>query len=291
MAVKSSPVQHEEVDYAELCAKMQARIVSMEQDHQQRSLEQQHRYEEVIRHLASQVDDLKQGAPRLAQAEGSFGAIERREIPSAFTGDGAHWIQSSDPSEYIRMIVDLYGSLSDVTTAFQMVLLQNQKREDEQRESLERALASLDVKQQVQRQEEASFAAHDPLAGTQAAEALGPHLSPLSFREARNHVDSQFPSNNLGADDREDTETNIRSCRAPLENFDSADALSRHLAGLKVCPAQMCIGHFDSLIQLYHMQGISMAAGKQIDALLGVKVMHHFLSRPYNPLWHHAAVL
>ena len=48
-------IQHEEVDYAELCTRMQAQLASMEAEFRQRHQEQQQRYEDVIRQLAAQV--------------------------------------------------------------------------------------------------------------------------------------------------------------------------------------------------------------------------------------------
>ena len=53
MHVKSNPVQHEEVDFAELCTRMQAQMADMEKTFYQRELEQQERYEAVIAELVS----------------------------------------------------------------------------------------------------------------------------------------------------------------------------------------------------------------------------------------------
>ena len=55
MHVKSNPVQHQEVDYAELCTRMQAQIAEMEKTFYHRELEQQERYEAIVTELVSQV--------------------------------------------------------------------------------------------------------------------------------------------------------------------------------------------------------------------------------------------
>ena len=55
MAVKSTPVQHEELDYAELCARLQQQLSVMESDMTRRMTEQQQRYESIINELRSQV--------------------------------------------------------------------------------------------------------------------------------------------------------------------------------------------------------------------------------------------
>jgi hypothetical protein len=55
MSVKTVPVQHAEVDYAEMCAALQARVNEMDGVMTQRLLEQQEMYEATIRDLNNQV--------------------------------------------------------------------------------------------------------------------------------------------------------------------------------------------------------------------------------------------
>jgi hypothetical protein len=55
MHVKSNPVQHEEVDFAELCTRMQAQMAEMEKSFYHREMEQQERYEAIVAELISQV--------------------------------------------------------------------------------------------------------------------------------------------------------------------------------------------------------------------------------------------
>ena len=55
MAVKITPIAHEEVDYAEMCAKLQAQINSMEGKMTEKLLEQQEQYEKTITELNKEV--------------------------------------------------------------------------------------------------------------------------------------------------------------------------------------------------------------------------------------------
>lgn len=58
MAVKSTPVKHEEIDYAEMCATLQAKVNAMEGLMTERLLAQQEEYDRAIRDLSGQVSVL-----------------------------------------------------------------------------------------------------------------------------------------------------------------------------------------------------------------------------------------
>lgn len=55
MAVKSTPVQHEEVDYAELCTRLQQQVNTMESTMTRKLNEQQEKYEAIIAELREEV--------------------------------------------------------------------------------------------------------------------------------------------------------------------------------------------------------------------------------------------
>jgi hypothetical protein len=55
MAVKITPIPHEEIDYAEMCAKLQSQINAMEGKTMEKLLKQQTVYEETIQSLAKEV--------------------------------------------------------------------------------------------------------------------------------------------------------------------------------------------------------------------------------------------
>jgi hypothetical protein len=57
MAVKITPIPHEEVDYAEMCAKLQAQVNSMEGIWTEKLVSQQEIYENTIRSLNQQLED------------------------------------------------------------------------------------------------------------------------------------------------------------------------------------------------------------------------------------------
>lgn len=58
MAVKSAPLRHEEVDYAEMCATLQARVNSMEGEVTARLLKQQEHYEGIIEDLTNKLEKI-----------------------------------------------------------------------------------------------------------------------------------------------------------------------------------------------------------------------------------------
>lgn len=55
MAVKTTPVQHEEIDYAEMCARLQERIGNMEGEMNRKLQEQQQQYESMLETLRQEV--------------------------------------------------------------------------------------------------------------------------------------------------------------------------------------------------------------------------------------------
>lgn len=56
MAVKAAPVQHEIVDYAEMCAQLQAQLNAMDSNWTEKMLSQQQHYEDKISDLHAQVN-------------------------------------------------------------------------------------------------------------------------------------------------------------------------------------------------------------------------------------------
>ena len=59
MAVKITPIQHEEVDYAEMCAKLQAQLNAMESVMSKRLAEQQEKHERVVQELHDSLNQEK----------------------------------------------------------------------------------------------------------------------------------------------------------------------------------------------------------------------------------------
>jgi hypothetical protein len=55
MAVKSTPVQHEETDFAQLCTRLQQQLSTMEATMARKLSEQQEKYEAIIRELRTEV--------------------------------------------------------------------------------------------------------------------------------------------------------------------------------------------------------------------------------------------
>jgi hypothetical protein len=68
MSVKTMPVQHAEVDYAEMCAALQAKVNEMEGVTTQRLLEQQEAFEHSLRDLRNQLELERSSAVQQQQA-------------------------------------------------------------------------------------------------------------------------------------------------------------------------------------------------------------------------------
>ena len=56
MLLKTTPIQHEQVDYAEMCAQLQERLSSVESRLNAKHEKQQIRYQQQIRELQDQLD-------------------------------------------------------------------------------------------------------------------------------------------------------------------------------------------------------------------------------------------
>ena len=78
------------------------------------------------------------------------------------------------------------------------------------------------------------MAAADPIAGTDMAQQLGPHLAPMDMREARHQVDSLFPSNNYGAELFVVETSQPPLMKRALDNFESLPELLQYISELKV---------------------------------------------------------
>ena len=61
MSVKTTPIQHEEVDYAEMCANLQEKLSSVESRLNAKHQLQQARYQEQIKELQHQLDSRAEG--------------------------------------------------------------------------------------------------------------------------------------------------------------------------------------------------------------------------------------
>jgi hypothetical protein len=84
MSVKSTPIQHTEVDYAEMCAALQARVNEMEGVTTQRLLQQQEGYEASMRELRSQLESERSS---LAQQQQTIAAQSRDVAKAAFNSE------------------------------------------------------------------------------------------------------------------------------------------------------------------------------------------------------------
>lgn len=84
MSVKLTPIQHSEVDYAEMCAALQAKLNEMEGVTTQRLLQQQEGHEQALRDLRTQLETERSS---LAQQQQALAAHSRDAAKAAFTSE------------------------------------------------------------------------------------------------------------------------------------------------------------------------------------------------------------
>ena len=113
---------------------------------------------------------------------------------------------------------------------------------------MEEDLASTEDRMQLRLVELEGMAAADPIKGTEMAKHLGPHLAPMDMREAQQQVDSQFPSNNFGAEDFVVQTSQSSLPKRELQSLESLPALLQYISELKVSMSKSNAA-FDNLMQ------------------------------------------
>ncbi len=106
--------------------------------------------------------------------------------------------------------------------------------QEEYLRAVEDDLAASEDRTQLRLAELEGMAAADPIQGTDMATQLGPHYESMDMREARQQVDSQFPSNNFGAEDFVLQTSQSALPKRALQNFDSLPSLLQYISELKV---------------------------------------------------------
>jgi hypothetical protein len=97
MAVKITPIKHEEIDYAEMCAKLQAQLNSMEGVMTEKLLQQQKTYEETIKGLSTQLEEERN---RLQQQE-----FDHAMKSSSTSSSGGIMIDNSQFNEELSVLL------------------------------------------------------------------------------------------------------------------------------------------------------------------------------------------
>jgi len=226
MAVKSTPVQHEDIDYADMCARLQERISSMESTMTEKLSQQQDRYETVIRSLNEKLEDQRSMVPVLNETgaagvgglmtglgglQGLAMMLEHLKEAELDVGGGGNWLSTvldknqQGQAGNAKLLLPLLGYCFEVMKALVIdstALLQaNSEREEKRRELLIKQFGEEVESEREREREIQAMAASDPiLAGNNnvgGGGAVGStHLATLSKLEALTRVEGLYRSNN-----------------------------------------------------------------------------------------------
>lgn len=228
MAVKVTPLQHEEVDYAEMAAKLQAQVNELQSKLSERLDEQQSQYEQTIHDLRQQLEDER---AKVQQVEFS------QALRSSTTGDNDFHqelslvlesidrLQDGDtralaaveqswfrkPTEWaakpddrfklpsgpvVSVLAYSFELVQYLSNQVQQLLEENQLREEREKQHLAITFENESKAEEVRDLEARSMMSSDPRKRKSGEEQIGSHLAPLSHVEALRRVEGQYRSNN-----------------------------------------------------------------------------------------------
>lgn len=210
MSVKTTPVKHEEVDFPDLCARLQARVAQLEGQMAEKSMDLQVKYEGTITQLRRQVEagGLQQnGRPPLPGSNGVSHSVNAgvaqllkylSDLQNSTGSKSRGWIDESlrdnPESSYLLPLLEYsFALLRGFAEDFDKVIKDNVSREEEHRRVLIESFAAEADREAARELELAHFAAHDPLTLTENGPLhVGGHLATLSALEALTRVEGLY---------------------------------------------------------------------------------------------------
>lgn len=235
MAVKIAPVAQEIVDYAELCAKLQLQVSTLEGRMTQQLLEQQEKYEAQLRDLRDQLETEREHSTQLEQAralqpavstdltaeldtvlqnlasctsEGTadiwFNRTESWDLDSflASHGEEMKGLQGFPDAQLVVALGYAHELIRHLLTCLDQILAANHERETQEKEALATRFDEEAQLEKFRLEERMAMYGNDPKYTSGAREEgeeggeIGSHLAPLSKLEAMTRVEGQFRSNN-----------------------------------------------------------------------------------------------
>lgn len=211
MAVKTTPMQHEEVDYPEMCTRLQARVAQLEGQMAERALDLQGKYENTIAQLRSQVEAgggarSPLPAPAAGHALDSSGVnkllkhLTDTQRTLAQGGKTKNWIgeamQEGEENSYLLPLLGYaFSLLKSLSEDFSNVIVEDGVREEARREALIESFAAEAEREAARELESTHFSAHDPLhtsGDPNEPLVVGGHLAALSRLEALTRVEGLY---------------------------------------------------------------------------------------------------
>eukprot|EP01031_Cornospumella_fuschlensis_P035496 gene35496-43028_t len=226
MSVKIQPVVKEEVDYAEMCAKLTLQLGEVETKWRGELAKRAAEYEDTIVRLRGEVDELRASGGGAGLGDGWEGVLEEvRSLAREVRGEGEDeeqsWMNKDARFDLSALMSDqaalvsvppggqlcvalgfVYECLCRVHAYASYVLEANGRREDEIQQEVRGVLQREGEGQRVRDEELAAMFLHDPLRNKSKDKdkgegiAVGRHLAPLSKHAARVGVEEGFASNN-----------------------------------------------------------------------------------------------
>ncbi len=218
MSVKTTPIQHEEVDYAEMCANLQERLSTIESRLNAKHQAQQARYQEQIKELQHQLDN--GGGGLTSATPGGAGSTKRQSISMANLESmlthfkdlgkggpnargGGSWLQrglhkSADGKVLLPLLAYSFELIKALTSDLASVLTENVKREEQRKIDMISSFSEEAERESVRELELEAMNANDPLSDAEAAGKfqIGNHLAKLSKLEALTRIEGLYRGNN-----------------------------------------------------------------------------------------------
>eukprot|EP01138_Halocafeteria_seosinensis_P005431 gb/GECG01005552.1/.p1 GENE.gb/GECG01005552.1/~~gb/GECG01005552.1/.p1 ORF type:complete len:1139 (+),score=187.64 gb/GECG01005552.1/:1-3417(+) len=236
MSVQSSPVLNEEVDYAVLCARLQARISDMESDFLKRENNIRQLYERRINDLLEQIEQMSK---KLSEASAEQ-AKSDSSTEHADSSKGGNWTPvATDNKGALRAVAkelgvheqmlniaewgNAYHNAIRMYDAIVSLFAQNSKNEGETSKNWQKMANEQRRSDQRGMEESAAMARNDPLGGP---EQFGPHLPKQYTHETLKSVHNRFGSNNDSRDSSSEQSllthpTTVQSFQQSHPNFSS----------------------------------------------------------------------
>jgi len=214
MAVKSKPIVHEEVNYAELCAVLQMKLSNMEGQMNEKLLKQQLMHEAVVRDLTggsatpakifsgSVANEKQFSTLRLGTLEKVLHHLSSIREGKAPDLTGKSWLSAEkqkQAGEIFSLFAYSYELLRAITEEVAAILRENISRDEADRESVLVQLSTELEMEKVRDFERVKMEANDPVAKLSSQDGFGglkSHLIPVSRVEVFKKINDTHGSNN-----------------------------------------------------------------------------------------------
>lgn len=267
MSVKADPVRHEEVNYAEMYARLQARYASLEREYMQKLDEQEAKHQAQLKTLQHQVQHTTHPSNQTQESTERMMDSRIDELIEIFARDTnlQDWklYQAMNGKQGVAAVTLVYTTLCSALQVSVAVLKENKARYEQYSAAMAKEMKEAAEQEEVRATEANAMASADPMRGSQAFQALGPHLAPMTRAAALEQVQQGFPTNNVAPmDDYLGTQwegelgvaiSDPLSGQEPpqLADFDSPQHLFEALYELKVRRLLLLMNAFVSLTDWY----------------------------------------